>query len=619
MDSQTQSDHEKQSSSDEENPVEIVQETTDNRRNEKDSISTQQHFQSAYDLHDEEKSKLVRSPELYNIDNVIKHDHRSLLTSSQIQYRTLSESSLAVDDSKRHNLTTTASNEASAELLTTLSKDNSLEVMQQRLPTPFDDVLEKESSPEHSDSCYIPTSAFSDTLEPSSSCQRPLAFHLPGQERIITDEEYNKVADDLVNQVLIDAVTELSGEQEDSSLSNNSSMSTTTSSDEDELREEDEQEENQYLIDKSSNPRESKTSTRQPLSKTLRRAQTDTKHFDIAQSPITLNPPINRRNSQSDTESYFRTITDYTQVENLSDNSSADEKRLLSIKKKDKYSGESEESHGGKQRNIQRRKRSNDMTNTYESPSIQKHSFKFELNENNFNRQESLDSPSADSNDKSVLKSLQQGILRTNLQSFQNDVKLINQEKDHLDEKTYSSTTRKSLSFYDYDGGSETDRDDSNILLQRSSLSIYIDIKNLLEDLISSVDGNVSISISSELLSPRSDATTVIFNSIDDEQNSNQHCSSILTSSASSSSHSVIYNKKTQLSQNTSFVNTNSKKKSSIPTFSNTEFIGYNTKTKFRSYPGSLGGTRIPLSSLTSIPNDYYSMATTSITFQSGN
>ena len=76
-------------------PVEIVQEAMENRRkqrstsslnsnsdlndkptndNEQDvfSSSPQQHFHSAYDLHDEEKSKLVRSPELYNMDNVNK-------------------------------------------------------------------------------------------------------------------------------------------------------------------------------------------------------------------------------------------------------------------------------------------------------------------------------------------------------------------------------------------------------------------------------------------------------------------------------------------------------------------------------------------------------------------
>ena len=45
--------------------------------------------------------------------------------------------------------------------------------------------MEKESSPEHSESYNIPTSAFSDTFEPTSSCQRPLALSIPGQQQIV--------------------------------------------------------------------------------------------------------------------------------------------------------------------------------------------------------------------------------------------------------------------------------------------------------------------------------------------------------------------------------------------------------------------------------------------------
>jgi hypothetical protein len=537
----------------------------------------QHHFQSAYDLHDEEKSKLVRSPELYNMDNVIKHDHRSLLTNSQIQYRTLSESALTIDDSKHHSLTTTTSNDASIEFLTPISKDNSLEFMQhqqQRLSTPFDDALEKESSPEHSESYNIPTSAFSDTFEPTSSRQRPLSFGTSNQkQQPINDIEYETIANDLVNQVLNDVIIELNDEQDDSSLSNN-----TSSDDNDDILEEDD---------------ESLINTNAKTSKVLRRAQTDTKHFDITQSSITLIPPIIRCNSQSDTETYFRTVNDYIKI----DNSSSDEKSSnkihhLFLKDNEKYSGEGEESSGGKQRNIQRRKRSNDISNSYESPSIKNVSFKFETNEN-FNRQDSLESPSKDSNDKFILKILQESILRTNLETFQNDLKFINQNNENFYENTYSSTTKQSLSYYDYDGGSETDRDDSKIHNKCPSSIIDINIRNCLADLIETVNDESS----------QSDATTVIFNSnktsLDDEENLEKHRLPIQTHS-SSSSHSVIYRQENF----TSVVNRNRKKQSSIPSFSNTQLIEHNTKKKFRSYPGSL----VPITS-----------TTTYTTFQSGN
>jgi hypothetical protein len=587
-------------------PIEIVQEVIENRFNT-DVLPTQQqqqHFQSAYDLHDEEKSKLVRSPELYNMDNVIKHNHRSLLTNSQIQYRTLSESALGTDESKHHNLTT--SHETSAEFLTTISKENSLEfnqAQQQRLSTPFDDVLEKESSPEHSESYNIPISAFSDAFEPTSSCQRPLAF---GQHRNPTEIEYETVANDLVNQILIDVIIELNDEQDDDSLLSNksdklSASSSTSSYDNYELREEDEDE---ALI----NNDQSITTTRSSFSKILRRAQTDIKHFNIVQSPIALIPPIIRRNSQSDTEKYFRAVSpsvqDYIKIDNnsSSDEKSSDKTRYLLLKENEKYSGEGEESSGGKERTIQRRKRSNDVSNSYESPSIKNVSFKFETNENMI-RQESLDSPLRDSNEKLILKILQETIFRTNLETSQIDLKLTNQQNEIFQEKTYSSTTKKFLSYYDYDGGSETDRDDLKIHHKLPSSSIDINIKNLLNDLIDTVNDDLSIS-------SQSDANTVIFNSnktsLDVEENlqTDKYFLSILTSSSSSSSppssHSVIYNE-----QNfTSFINQNPKKQSSIPSFSNTELIEHNTKKKFRSYPGSL----VPITS-----------TTTSNTFQSGN
>jgi hypothetical protein len=538
-----------------------------------------QHFQSAYDLHDEEKSKLVRSPELYNMDNVIKHDHRSLLTNSQIQHRTLSESALATDDSKRHSLAT--SNDASVEFLTPISKDNSMEFLQQpqRLPTPFDDVLEKESSPEHSDSYNIPTSAFADAYEPTSSCQRPLAFSTLSQLRSITDIEYEIVANDLVNQVLYDVVMELNGEQDDSSLSNKSDPSSRSShgtSSDDELLEVDEDEllikSNRSIDEDLSN---TKTSVRSSISKVLRRAQTDTRHFDIDQSPIQLIHPIIRRNSQSDTETYFRTVTssahDYTQM----DNSSSDEKpssknRYLAPRENEKYFGEGEESSGGKERTVQRRKRSTDMTSNYDSPSMKNVSFKFETNEN-FNRQESLDSPTADSNERFILKILQEAILRTNLESSQADLKFLNQYDENLQEKTYSSTTKKSFSDDDYDGGSETDRDDSKSMIHLQNKSIDFNIKNLLDELIETIHDDLSIS-------SQSDATTVIFNSnktsLDDEEN--------LSYQSLTSSHSVISQE-----QN---IQAFQKKQS----FSNPELIDYNSKKIFCSYPGSL----VPLTSI---------------------
>ncbi|CAF3397944.1 unnamed protein product [Rotaria socialis] len=691
--------------------VDMVQETIDNRHkqrttdsdkndnlrlniNEKEFSSPQQHFQSAYDLHDEEKSKLIRSPEVYNMKYAVKHDHSSLLTSSQIQHRTLSESSLTVEDSKRKNLVP-ASTETSSEFLTTISKDNSLELLQNpRYSTPFDDVIEKESSPEHSESYNIPISAFSDVLEPTSSCQRPLTFCVTELQHIKTEAEIYRVATDLVDQVLYDVVVELTGEQDESNsskesdkLSISSSSSSLSDDDDDDLLEEEEEQQPQEPI-----------KYRRLSSKMFRRTQTDATYFELIESSTSQILPIIRRNSQSDTDTYYRatttttTTTTTTSINKPYNKSRSDEKlphknSAAFVQQNEKYSGAGEENSGGKQRVTQRRKRPNDIPNVSESPAVKNLSFKCEFNEA-LNRRESLDSPSADLNDKSIRKSLQEGILRTNLKSWQTDLELIHQQEDpHFHEHIYSSTTKKSTSYYAYDAESEPDRDDlkatathSDIILSKvqkdsnynttqnltsdncptinlpqiywpsasSSESYTIspsnDIKNLLDDLIESIPDDLPTSISSEPLSSQSDATTVIFNSnknsMDDGDNTGQcsHISSqdltdhdkrdlsgIISSSPSSSSqtHSVIHYQHDRLSQTesnlNSFVNKSPQKESSTSTFSDAELIGHNTKTKFYSYPGSLGGAHMPPSSIESIPNDYYSKSTASTTFQSSN
>lgn len=462
-----------------------------------------QHFQSAYDLHDEEKSKLVRSPELYNIDNVAKHDHRSLLTNTQIQHRTLSESALTTDDCKRHSMTT--SNDTSVEFLTTTSIDNSLEYLPltERLPTPFADVLEKESSPEHSESSQLPTSAFSDTLEPTSSSQRPLII----STLKISDNAYQTAASDLVNQILTDVINEFHDDNHQSTSS-----------------------------DQSDNLSDDQTSSIPQRSKILRRAQTDTKHFDIIQSPIALIPPIIRRNSQSDTETYFRAVSpaihEYTQIEHSSsDENCSPKKKYLFPREHEKYSGEGEESSGGKERIIQRRKRSSDMTNAFESPAMKTIPFKFDNPDTYFHRQESLDSPLIDSNEKSLFKHLQETILRKNLESFQVDLQYRSRDIREMEKKDYSST-KKSLSNDDYDGGSENEERDQSKTIICNPKSIEMNIRNLLDELLDTIHDNLS-------LSSHSDATTVILNS---KKNSLDHEESLhpQSISSSSSSHSVI-------------------------------------------------------------------------------
>ena len=359
-------------------PVEIVQEAMENRRKqrstsslnsnadlnekqagdiEQDSLSSQ-HFPSAHDFSDEDQTKLVRSPELHNIDRVKHLDQQILLPHLQNTHRTQSDS--ALDNTKRDSLTATASNEASEEFLPTISKDNSIEFIlnsqdEQRHSTPYDDVMEKESSPEHSESSNLPTSAFSDAFEPTSSCQRPLALSTvvpqpAASDEAISEEEFDQLAANYVHQVLNDAVAHLSGDHEDSSSSNKSDklppVHDTSSDDDDDdevLREEDEDGEHKqpqmttdtssfalndrYSADESSNTRDQsadeETSARSSATATpvrsLRRTYTDTDDFELEQTAATLAPPIVRRSSQSDTGTYFSAVSpssgDYTDVQ----------------------------------------------------------------------------------------------------------------------------------------------------------------------------------------------------------------------------------------------------------------------------------------------------------------
>lgn len=590
-------------------PVEIVQEAMENRRKQRSSSSLtsnpdladkptsnldqevfssspQQHFHSAYDLHDEEKLKLVRSPELYDMDNVSSISQKSLLTNLQMQNRTQSESALSIDDSKRDSLRT-ASNEASEEFLPTISKDNSLEFMyqQHRHSTPYDDVMEKESSPEHSESYNLPTTAFSDTFEPTSSCQRPLALSVPGQQpqtQNITDDEFDTLATNYVNQVLNEAVIQMTNEQEDSSQSNRSekiSDNDTTSDDDEEdgIVEEDEEEQKQsqgiptdtssfglndrYSADESSNTREhsadedfsARSSTTTTPTKTVRRVNpTDAEDVNNELTPTIIAPPLPliRHGSQSDTGTFFSALspssTDYVDVRSTYstadedksirppvtqsnssqyltandetpnlltsddndyadesgtinygyDDSSSDEKfsnqnrssNLPPANEKifdENYSGEGEESSGGNQGYTHRRKRSsenraslsNDPTvNPSESLSAKSVSFKLDFSESNLRsprlstsggsnvpRQESLDSPLDDTNENSIIKSLQEEILRTNLETLKNDLELLDLPDDAPYPLASTPTTIQSanqpLTYSDYDAGSESDRD----------------------------------------------------------------------------------------------------------------------------------------------------------------
>lgn len=317
-------------------------------------LSQQQpsHFQSAYDLHDEEKSKLVRSPELYNIDHATHLEHRHLL-SSAIQYRTLSDSALTTDDSKRASLTTTGY-ETSDEFLTIISKDNSCESVQQRHSTPYDDAMEKESSPEHSESCPLPSSAFSDTLEPTSSCRRPLAFTAAESHRM--ESELNIVANELVNQVINNVVIELNNEHEESSSSSSpaeqlSSSSTSSDGDDDILEDEDEEDDYPLVYQQAAGT--GRPSFRLSMSKTLRRAQTNTDDVDIEQSPISLIPPLGRRSSQSDAESYFRAVSPSVEERTLMNTTALDDEHRSLTKATDEISIVNSLQEGILRRNLQ--------------------------------------------------------------------------------------------------------------------------------------------------------------------------------------------------------------------------------------------------------------------------
>ncbi|UJR30692.1 hypothetical protein I4U23_018213 [Adineta vaga] len=622
-------------------PVEIVQEVMENRRkqrstsslnsnpdfnekqlmdNENDSLtsSLQQHFHSAYELHDDEQSKLVRSPELYEMDHVNNPNQTDLLPHLHIQNRTQSETLLKTDDSKRNSLVT-GSNEIFEEFLPTLSKENSLEFMQQqqRLSTPYDDVVEKESSPEHSESFNLPTTAFLDTFEPTSSCQRPLALSVPSQpqkaDEPMTEEEFDVLTSDYVNQVLTDVVAQMTGDHDDSSHSNKSdnlsANNTSSDNDDDELHEDDEHEQKQnqiptdtssfgfndrYSADESSNTRDQ--SADEDHSARSSRTTTPTKSFQhsytdieilntenasnrLASPPQPPPPPpvIVRHGSQSDTGTYFSAISpssggEYVDAHGKSstvdedkihlqpptqsnssqyltaddetpnfltsddneyadesgtinpgyDDSSSDEKHSNETRSQistttneklsqDKYSGEGEESSGGNLETTQRRKRSNEqrislpidtISNNSENVTSKSVSFKLEANDNSprsprlspgssgfvggsYFREESVDSPIDDSNEKQLIKSIQEDILRTNLATLKTDLELIENENEN-EQQTYrltstplpttsTSTTKKSSSYSDYDAGDESDRDSSLMDSIKSSIQIQLD------------------------------------------------------------------------------------------------------------------------------------------------
>ena len=355
-------------------PAEIVQEAMENRRkqqltsslnsntdlNDKQLVDNEQrlfssslqlHCHSTQHLHDEEKSKLVRSPELCNMRNLNSRDQQVLFTKLQIQNRAQSESTIGVDDLKNRSLETTSS-KTSEEFLPVISKDNSLEFVQQqqqRHSTPFDDMGEKESSSEHSESYNIPTSAFSDAFEPTSSRQRPLALSLSGQQKSIvdetmTEEEFEILTADYVNQILNSVIAQMIDEHDDSSMSNNNdklSNNDTTSSDEDEeqLVEEDEDQQKQnhistdmssddvngrYSADESSNAREqsafeatsARSSTTATPIKSFYSEHIYTKEFHMEPTPIVSlqssipsQPSTVYHGSLSDTGTYYSVIS----------------------------------------------------------------------------------------------------------------------------------------------------------------------------------------------------------------------------------------------------------------------------------------------------------------------
>ena len=472
------------------------------------SPSTASHCHSAYDFHDEEKTKLVRSPEFYNIEGVNTLTHRSLINST-IQYRTLSESALTVDEFKRGS-TAPTSQETSDEFLTIISIETSSESIQHRHPTPYEDAMEKESSPEHSESSHIPSSAFSDALEPTSSCRRPLAIH-PGSNREsnFMEEQLQTVANDLVTRVIDDIVRELNEDQDDSPISSSHdefSRPTSSSSDPDDEDEDDripEEDEEEQLINRCPQP---EIRPRVSMQKILRRAQTDTDDFYIQHSPIHAHSKFGRRNSQSDTEAYFSGIS--PPINEYFPNDFDAQPSSFSVSNK----------------------------NAFEYGHVLRH----------------FDS-------LSMVNCLQDGILRQNLQSA-----VIDSQSDFVNR-----------SFVD-------------------AISTETEIQHLINDMLDSINDDLSISISSEPLSSHSDATTVIFISKKPsaEDGENQMMISTIDNShdySMDSSRSVI-TAQTCLVDPLPSVNNDETQSNSMPSLIPTyTFDDSNTKRNFHSYPGSFG------------------------------
>ena len=152
----------------------------------------------------------------------------------------------------------------------------------------------------------------------------------------MTEAEFDNLAKEYVDQVLNEAVGQLSGDHDDSSSSHKSDKLIIhgTSSDDDEEDEDEDDERipkeqqmprdsssfginDRYSADESSNTREQSadedtsvhSSTTATPVKTLRRTQTDIDGLDLDQTPTGLAPPLIRRSSQSDTGTYFSAVS----------------------------------------------------------------------------------------------------------------------------------------------------------------------------------------------------------------------------------------------------------------------------------------------------------------------
>ncbi|CAF0736894.1 unnamed protein product, partial [Didymodactylos carnosus] len=157
--------------------------------------SNVQHFPSADDLRHDEKTKLVRSPEIYHMDNIGTN-----LSSADPRHLSNTQSESNIDD---------AATFLDIHELSTLSKENSSESI-------LHDAVEKESSPEAADM------SFRDVYEPTSSSMRPLALSVPGQaiiaatvseETIMNEDEFEQLTEQYVNNVLNAVVVQLMSEQ----------------------------------------------------------------------------------------------------------------------------------------------------------------------------------------------------------------------------------------------------------------------------------------------------------------------------------------------------------------------------------------------------------------------